>query len=90
MTHQLPSLRYRESDFVVAVSALCVLAVSAASASTHAAYIAKKLVGNLNQATFVTAAPGDDNNLYVVQRAGTNNTVGDIVRYNKTSGLTSS
>jgi len=72
-----------------AISALCVLAVCAVSTSTHAAYVAKKLVGNLNQPTFVTAAPGDDNNLYIVQRAGTNNTVGDIVRYNKTTGVTS-
>ena len=72
-----------------AVSALCVLAVCAINASADAAYVAKKLVGNLNQPTFVTAAPGDDNNLYIVQRAGTNNTVGDIVRYNRSSGITS-
>ena len=71
-----------------AISALCVLTVCAVSASADAAYVARKLVGNLNQPTFVTAAPGDDNNLYIVQRAGTNNTVGDIVRYNRSSGIT--
>ncbi|MEA2708677.1 MAG: hypothetical protein QOF78_1278 [Phycisphaerales bacterium] len=72
-----------------ALSALCVLAICATSAPTYAAYVAKKLIGGLNQPTFVTAAPGDDNNLYVVQRAGAGNTVGDIVRYNKTTGVTS-
>src|SRR5262245_51690751 len=58
-------------------------------AQTRAAMSAKKIVGGLNQPTFVTSAPGDNDNLYIVQRAGTGNTVGDIVRYNKTTGITS-
>src|SRR5688572_21373473 len=89
-------MRIVSSRRAALVSAIGFLAVCAASATSRAAYVAKKLVGNLNQPTFVTAAPGDDNNLYIVQRAGTPNassgganTVGDIVRYNKTTGVTS-
>jgi len=43
-----------------------------------------KVVGGLNQPTFMTFAPGDDTNLYIAElRSGTNiNNLGDIIRYN--------
>ena len=76
------------SRLFVGISAIALFVVPARESC--AAYVARKLVGGLNQPTFVTAAPGDNNNLYIVQRAGTGNTVGDIVRYNKITGVTSS
>jgi glucose/arabinose dehydrogenase len=44
-----------------------------------------KIVGGLNQPTFVTFAPGDDTDLYVAElRSGSNvNNLGRIVRYNR-------
>jgi hypothetical protein len=73
-----------------AVGAIVLLAAPlVTTAPARGAYAVKKLVGNLNQPTYVTAAPGDDNYLYIVQRAGTGGTVGDIVRFNKTTGVTS-
>ena len=46
-----------------------------------------KIVGNLNQPTFVTFAPGDDNDLYIAElRSGSNvNNLGRIVRYDRST-----
>ena len=42
----------------------------------------RRVVGGLNQPTYVTQAPGDDRYLYIVERAGSGGgTLGDIIRY---------
>jgi hypothetical protein len=64
---------------VVAVLAICTQPALAQD------FTVSKVVGNLNQPTFVTFAPGDDVDLYVAElRSGSNvNNVGDIIRYNR-------
>src|SRR5204862_344292 len=73
------------------------LLVTAALAvcSTHASaqdFTIQKVVGNmngvtLNQPTFVTFAPGDDNDLYIAELKSPTSTgnMGRIVRYNRTT-----
>ena len=55
------------------------------NASLGQDFTVNKIVGNLNQPTFATFAPGDDNNLYIAElRSGSNvNNLGDIVRYDR-------
>jgi hypothetical protein len=63
-----------------------VAALVLASAETRAQdFSINKVIGSLNQPTFVTFAPGDDNDLYIAElRSGANvNDLGDIVRYNR-------
>src|SRR5262245_20556831 len=69
-------------------SLLSFLALALAiSPSTTAAQDFKinKIVGSLNQPTFVTFAPGDDNDLYIAELKSTSSTsnMGRIVRYNR-------
>ena len=61
----------------------------AAGAAASAQVGLQQVGGGLNQPLYVTGAPGDDNGLYVVQRAGTGGSVGDIVRYDKATGAQS-
>jgi hypothetical protein len=60
-------------------------ALSAAALPAPAApvdYEVRRIVTGLNQPTFVTQAPGDDRNLYIVERSGADGgTLGDIIRY---------
>lgn len=73
----------------VHAAACLALAVTFASFRTASAvYVAKRLVTGLNQPDSIAAAPGDNDNLYIVERAGAGGTLGDIVRYNKTTGTT--
>jgi glucose/arabinose dehydrogenase len=61
-------------------------ALAAASADTYALdFTINKVVGSLNQPTFVTFAPGDDNDLYIAElKSGTNvSNLGKIIRYNR-------
>ena len=62
---------------------MALLAFSRASSGQD--FTINKIVGNLNQPTFVAFAPGDDNDLYIAElRSGANvNNLGDIVRYNR-------
>ena len=63
-------------------------ALMAAAPAARAEFAVKQVVGGLNQPDYLTTAPGDPDGLYIVQRAGTNGSVGDIVRYDKTTGQT--
>ena len=53
--------------------------------AARADYTVDRVATGLNQPTYVTQAPGDDRNLYVVERVGVpvnnKNTLGGIVRY---------
>ena len=86
----------RNTGSAVAKRATAVAVLSCVAASTlftnsiaHAAYTASRLVSGLNQPVLVTQAPGDANGLYIVQRAGSGGTVGDIVRYDYSTHVTS-
>jgi hypothetical protein len=62
---------------------LAALSAAVLSASTaRADYQVRRVASGLNQPTYVTQAPGDDTNLYIVERSGPGGTLGDIVRYN--------
>lgn len=72
-------------------TAIVAAALFGACSSTPslAVFQAKRLVTGLNQPTYALQAPGDLQNLYIVQRSGTNNTVGDIISYNFSTNTTS-
>ncbi len=59
------------------------------SPAARAAFTVDTVATGLNQPTYVTQAPGDDTNLYVVQRVGTNSTLGDIAKVNPATGAKS-
>src|SRR6476659_4338910 len=44
-------------------------------------YAVQRVVGGLNQPTFVTQAPGDNSSLYIVERADSGNQLGRIRKY---------
>ena len=71
------------TGMIVAACAPCAALLFAADA--RAAFTVDQVASGLNQPTFVTQAPGDDRDLFVVERVGTpvngNNTLGGIVRY---------
>lgn len=52
-------------------------------------YQVRRVASGLNQPTYVTQAPGDDTNLYIVERAGPGGTLGGIIRYNPATGARS-
>ena len=64
-------------------------AVTLAAATAQAEIGLRQAVGGLNQPDYVTSAPGDATGLYVVQRAGTGGSVGDIIRYDTATGARS-
>lgn len=73
----------------LSIRVLVTVPVMITCASAHATFQARRLVSGLNQPTAVLQAPGDSQHLYIVQRSGTNNTVGDIIRYNPSSNSSS-
>jgi hypothetical protein len=84
------------------ISSTCLLTIAALVIGAHPAlaqdFTIQKVVGNntpsgvtLNQPTFVTFAPGDDNDLYIAElKSPTNvNNLGRIVRYNRATQIKS-
>ena len=61
-------------------AALLSLAILPA-ASARAEFQVRRVATGLNQPTFVTQAPGDSTNLYIVERTGPGGTLGGIIRY---------
>ena len=68
---------FRTGNLALACAAACAVGSPAARAD----FTVDRVATGLNQPTYVTQAPGDDRNLYVVQRLGTGGTLGDIQRY---------
>jgi hypothetical protein len=58
----------------------CLALVGAGAA--RGAYTVQRVVGGLNQPTFVTQAPGDNASLYIVERSDPNSELGRIRTYN--------
>lgn len=69
------------------VSFLSVLV--AASSQAIAQFTVERVVGDLNQPIYMTQAPGDDNNLYIVERADPGNAMGRILRYDQVTNTKS-
>jgi hypothetical protein len=72
---------------------LCIAAATALLSlctPAQALFTARRLISGLNQPTAVVQAPGDSQHLFILQRSGTNNTVGDILRYDLTNNSSSS
>jgi GH35 family endo-1,4-beta-xylanase len=80
-------LRRRAGQLVLpSVTLVFALAFAPADASAQD-FTINKVVGTLNQPTFVTFAPGDDNDLYIAELVSavnaTNSNLGRIIRYNR-------
>ena len=69
----------------VMLSAAALWGTGLPAPSARADYEVRRVATGLNQPTFVTQAPGDDTNLYIVERAGPGGTLGGIVRYDPVS-----
>lgn len=69
------------------ISSLCVLV--AASSHLMAQFTVERVVGDLNQPIYMTQAPGDNNNLYIVERADPGNAVGRILQYDQVTNTKS-
>ena len=61
--------------------ATLVVCVVLAGRLARGEYVVERVVGGLNQPTFVTQAPGDNTSLYIVERADTGNQLGRIRKY---------
>ena len=80
----------RRSVRLLAGLSAAVLVATVLPPSAWADYEVRRVVGDLNQPTYVTQAPGDDRNLYIVERAGSGgSTLGDIIRYDTVTGTKS-
>ena len=60
---------------------LAALAALLPAAAARGDYNVRRVASGLNQPTFVTQAPGDNTNLYIVERVGPGGTLGGILRY---------
>lgn len=69
------------------VSSLSILV--AASSPSIGQFTIERVVGDLNQPIYMTQAPGDDNSLYIVERADPGNAVGRILQYDQVTNAKS-
>ena len=62
-------------------TALVALTALLPAAAARGDYEVRRIASELNQPTFVTQAPGDNRNLYIVERMGDDGELGGIIRY---------
>jgi Glucose / Sorbosone dehydrogenase len=65
----------------LAAMAALVVCATLFGGPARAEYTVERVVGGLNQPTFVTQAPGDNTSLYIVERADTGNQLGRIRKF---------
>lgn len=74
----------RRSNPWLAVAALLLMVLAAGSARGN--YTVERVVGGLNQPVYVTQAPGDFGNLFIVERTDPGAQLGKIRRFDLTNG----
>lgn len=71
------------------IHVLFYLAVVLSPVPALAQFTVERVVGDLNQPVYMTQAPGDNNSLYIVERADPGNAVGRILKYDQQTDVKS-
>lgn len=68
---------------------IAALLLAGLPAVAHAEFAVQRVLTGLNQPVYVTQAPGDNANLFIVERRSVDGSLGDIVKYNRLTGASS-